>query len=155
MDGDGGYHDFDVTSTFSSQFAEGKMYGWRIGEDITEGMFNSDGIIAWRSSEYNGSDLTSEPFTGFHSPELVVDYTPPATAPGDFDADGDVDGADFLSWQRGEVSTPPAASDLSDWQANYGPGTLQSGATGVPEPSSGVLLLLGSLLYARQRRHRS
>ena len=155
LDGDGGYHDFDVTNTFISQFAEGKMYGWRIGEDIPEGQFNSDGTIAWRSSEYNGSDLTSEPFTGFHSPELVVDYTPPATEAGDFDADFDVDGADFLAWQRGEVSSPPEANDLAGWQDNYGPGTLQSGAAGVPEPSSGVLLLLGSLFYARQRRHRS
>ena len=97
LDGDGGYFDFDVTSTFTSQFAEGKMYGWRIGEDITEGQFNSDGIITWRSWEYNGADLTTEPIAGFHSPELVVDYT-------------------------------------------------------VPEPSTTVLLLLGSLLCTRKRR---
>ena len=155
LDGDGGYFDFDVTSTFSSQFAEGKMYGWRIGEDIAEGTYNSDGVIAWRAHEYNGSDFIDPPITGHHSPELVVDYTPPATAAGDFDADTDVDGADFLAWQRGEVSSPPDTNDLADWQGNYGPGTLQSGATGVPEPSSGVLLLLGSLLYARQGRRRS
>lgn len=152
LDGDGGYFDFDVTSTFSSQFAEGKMYGWRIGKDITEGQGNSDGIIAWRTWEYNGVDLTTEPFTGFHSPELVVDYTPNLSA-GDFDADGDVDGADFLVWQRGEVSSPPDANDLTDWQTNYGAGAaLTSGVANVPEPSSGVLLLLGSLLFARLRR---
>ena len=151
LDGDGGYFDFDVTSTFSSQFAEGKMYGWRIGKDITEGVGNSDGIIAWRSWEYGGQDLTEDPFTGFHSPELVVDFTPSLTA-GDFDEDGDVDGADFLKWQRGEVSTPPAAADLANWQTNYGAGSSTLLAVGVPEPSSGVLLLLGSLLCARWRR---
>ncbi len=155
LDGDGGYFDFDVSSTFSSQFSEGKMYGWRIGEDITEGMFNSDGIIAWRSSEYNGSDLTTEPFTGFHSPELVVDYTPPASAAGDFDADGDVDGDDFLAWQRGDVSSPPDANDLNDWQTNYGAGgSTLSGVTGIPEPSSGILLLLGGFLTVRSKRDR-
>ena len=151
LDGDGGYFDFDVTSTFSSQFAEGKMYGWRIGEDITEGEFNSDGIIAWRSWEYNGADLIDPAVTGHHSPELVVDYTPSLTA-GDFDEDFDVDGTDFLKWQRGEVSDPPAAGDLANWQSNYGPGNSTALAVGVPEPSSGVLLLIGSLLCARWRR---
>ena len=154
LDGDGGYFDFDVTSTFSSQFAEGKMYGWRIGEDITEGTFNSDGVIAWRSWEYNGSDFIDPAITGHHSPELVVDYTPPATASGDFDADGDVDGTDFLAWQRGEVSSPPEASDLTDWQTAYGNGASSQLAVGVPEPSSGLLLLLGSLLSFRLRRDR-
>ncbi|MEO2046190.1 MAG: hypothetical protein ABGX16_06405 [Pirellulales bacterium] len=36
---------------------------------------------------------------------------------GDFDRDGDVDGADFLKWQRGEVTDPPSAFDLDVWQA--------------------------------------
>lgn len=40
-------------------------------------------------------------------------------ATGDFNADGDVDGSDFLSWQRGFGSTYDA-NDLTDWQANYG-----------------------------------
>lgn len=34
--------------------------------------------------------------------------------------DGDVDGRDFLVWQRGE--SPASAGDLADWQANYGSG---------------------------------
>lgn len=36
--------------------------------------------------------------------------------PGDFDLDGDVDGGDFLSWQRDNLSS----TDLADWQTNYG-----------------------------------
>jgi hypothetical protein len=35
--------------------------------------------------------------------------------PGDFDQDGDVDGRDFLLWQRN-----PSVGNLSDWQNNYG-----------------------------------
>ena len=151
LDGDGGYFDFDVTSTFTSQFNEGKMYGWRIGEDITTGEFNSDGIIAWRSWEYNGADLIDPAVTGHHSPELVVDYTPSLTA-GDFDEDFDVDGTDFLKWQRGEVSDPPAAADLANWQANYSDGNSTFVTVGVPEPSSAVLFLLGSLLFTRRKR---
>jgi hypothetical protein len=45
---------------------------------------------------------------------------PEPGVPGDFDFDGDVDGADFLVWQRGEVSNPPSQSDLDDWQAHFG-----------------------------------
>lgn len=39
--------------------------------------------------------------------------------PGDFDGDSDVDGRDFLKWQRGESSNPLSAADLSTWQIKY------------------------------------
>ena len=39
---------------------------------------------------------------------------------GDFDLDGDVDGYNFLKWQRGESPNPLSQSDLADWEANYG-----------------------------------
>ena len=52
-------------------------------------------------------------------------------ANGDFDGDGDVDGRDFLLWQR----TDKTPSGLSAWQANYGAGNLTALAA-VPEPTS-------------------
>jgi len=60
----------------------------------------------------------------------------PAGTPGDFDADGDVDGNDFLTWQR----TLGDASNLADWEANFG-ATSALAAGAVPEPAS--LLLTG------------
>ncbi len=65
--------------------------------------------------------------------------------PGDFDNDGDVDGNDFLAWQRGDSpngvsGVSVSAADLAEWQAAYAPLTAATGA--VPEPSS-VLLLVG------------
>lgn len=42
-----------------------------------------------------------------------------ATSTGDFDSDGDTDGFDFLSWQAGFANSYDA-TDLSNWQANYG-----------------------------------
>jgi hypothetical protein len=60
----------------------------------------------------------------------------PLTDPGDFDSDGDVDGRDFLVWQRN-----PSVGDLADWQANYGAGTLDAG-TSVPEPASCMVVSL-------------
>ncbi|MBL9164325.1 MAG: PEP-CTERM sorting domain-containing protein [Planctomycetaceae bacterium] len=76
----------------------------------------------------------------------------PASTPGDFDLDGDVDGADFLKWQRGESTTPFSAGDLEDWQANYGPGMLTATSVAVPEPSSLVLLILATVGGCVRRR---
>jgi hypothetical protein len=42
-----------------------------------------------------------------------------ATFPGDFDANGAVDGADFLAWQRG-FGGAYTAGDLPVWRANFG-----------------------------------
>src|SRR5690606_15049419 len=60
--------------------------------------------------------------------------------PGDFDADGDVDGSDFLIWQRDTT-----VGDLGDWEANFG--TMMAAGQGslrsVPEPASLMLLCIG------------
>lgn len=66
--------------------------------------------------------------------------------PGDFDNDGDVDGRDFMLWQRN-----PSIGNLSDWQTNFGAGPL-SAATAVPEPSTAVSLLSLALLGLARRR---
>ena len=73
---------------------------------------------------------------------------------GNFDQDNDVDGADFLVWQRGfgvtvgaEVSDGDANNDgkvddtnLQLWQANYGiQSPLLAAAATVPEPGTLVL----------------
>lgn len=71
--------------------------------------------------------------------------------PGDFNGDGDVDGRDFLSWQRGESPNSLSSSDLSDWQNNYGPGTFAA-ITAVPEPSVLAILLPGLLLCGMRFR---
>ncbi len=39
---------------------------------------------------------------------------------GDFDGDSDVDGADFLLWQRGGSPNGATAGDLALWEANFG-----------------------------------
>jgi hypothetical protein len=57
-----------------------------------------------------------------------------AEVTGDFDSDGDVDGQDFLVWQRGESPTPLSATDLADWQGAYG--VSPAAIAAVPEPST-------------------
>ncbi len=66
---------------------------------------------------------------------------------GDFDADGDVDGADFLVWQRNT-----SVGNLSDWQSNYGNSASLATATAVPEPSTCLLLSVGFLLACQLSR---
>ncbi len=69
--------------------------------------------------------------------------------PGDFDLDGDVDGADFLLWQREGISNGQA---LADWVGAYGTtASLGDASIAVPEPASGILLLLGALTVYRKK----
>lgn len=71
---------------------------------------------------------------------------------GDFDSDGDVDGADFLKWQRGESPDPLSATDLADWENNFGaPSALGGSSTTVPEPATAIILAL-AMLFAPCRR---
>jgi hypothetical protein len=67
----------------------------------------------------------------------------------DFDGDGDVDGRDFLAWQRGSSPNPFSAGDLALWQAAYNGGAL-SAVSAVPEPSALCLALLGLSLFVKR-----
>jgi hypothetical protein len=50
-----------------------------------------------------------------------------ATAPGDFDGNGVVDGSDFLAWQRG-LGGAFDAEDLATWRTNFGNGAQAAAA---------------------------
>jgi T5SS/PEP-CTERM-associated repeat protein len=88
---------------------------------------------------------------------LDVVYTPDSVllsvvgVSGDFDFDGDVDGADLLVWQRGGSPTPNSPGDLAAWKSNFGFGASAAAAATVPEPGA-ALLVLGGLPWAAWRR---
>lgn len=77
----------------------------------------------------------------------------------DFDGDGDIDGRDFLAWQRGESPAPLSADDLAHWQTNYGVKSLSalplppSPLTSIPEPSTGLLLFSFFFMLPRLLHH--
>ena len=72
---------------------------------------------------------------------------------GDFDLDGDVDGFDFLKWQRDQSPNPLSASDLADWEANFGmAASLSANSVTVPEPSSAALLIVIAAVSILTRR---
>jgi hypothetical protein len=72
--------------------------------------------------------------------QAMAGFEPPPSGNGDFDGDGDVDGRDFLIWQRGQSPNSLSAEDLAAWQENYGVGSLSAAVTAVPEPTVAVLL---------------
>ena len=83
---------------------------------------------------------------------------------GDADRDGDVDGTDFLNWQRSanssgdwsdgdfDASSFVDSDDLALWQAAYGGAAAGASSQVVPEPSTAILLLLGILVTLRRSK---
>lgn len=76
---------------------------------------------------------------------------------GDFDGDGDVDGADFLTWQRGGSPSPLSPGDLATWKANFGAAVTVNAAASVgavPEPTAlfSAMVALCGLGVWRSRR---
>lgn len=69
---------------------------------------------------------------------------------GDFDQDGDVDGADFLVWQRGVHS----AAQLAQWESNFGTSLGIAAAAAVAEPSAVAAALVGIAMLAFGERRR-
>ena len=79
----------------------------------------------------------------------------------DFDEDGDVDGSDFLTWQRSlgvddggdaDFDGDTDQDDLLIWQASYGQSAaLASSTVAVPEPSSFLLAMAALLSVGRYR----
>jgi hypothetical protein len=103
-----------------------------------EALTNVDAVSLLDVTDVTGGTLDG--FTVDFASGRSVSGSPPLE--GDFDADGDVDGADFLVWQRGIGGAAPDPAQLALWQQNYVQPTVS--AVGVSEP--GVMLLLVSAL---------
>jgi hypothetical protein len=121
--------------------------------DSASAAFNDDGQIAWRAT-----------FTDATTAILLT--TLPGTDPNaDFDDDGDIDGRDFLIWQRGfgltgqndntlgdaDFSGTIDGDDLIVWQDQYGGAPPLAAAAAVPEPAVILLLLPGVFAILTRR----
>ena len=78
-------------------------------------------------------------------------YTVLVSLPGDFNADGKVDGQDFLEWQRGYGSLYGPA-DLVEWETNFGASEAAQVAAVIPEPSSVLLVTMALVIGTTLRR---
>ncbi|NOY43212.1 MAG: matrixin family metalloprotease [Planctomycetes bacterium] len=83
----------------------------------------------------------------------------PTYAPADYDFDGDVDDADFASFETwfsvngnadADADGDTDGADFLIWQQNY-TGTLSPATAAVPEPNTAALMLLGVTLFASRR----
>ena len=78
----------------------------RPGENLLYDVMN--GLVFYRGYRYDISAVDLAMLTDMGVP--INDL------PGDFDLDGDVDGRDFLIWQRGGSPSVRGAIDLANWQ---------------------------------------
>ena len=101
----------------------------------------------------NGTlDLLLESFDALNSPGVFTadGSIHIAQEPGDLDNDGDVDGTDFLEWQR-SLGTIYDATDLSIWETNFGNAPLAA-TVSIPEPTTLTLSTLALLGMGYRRR---
>jgi hypothetical protein len=87
--------------------------------------------------------------------DLVVASAVPPPLPGDFNNDGTVDAADYITWRIG-LGTTYTDADFDLWRAHFGETNIASGAAAsfssnaVPEPTS--LLMLAPALFGFKLR---
>ncbi|MBA3482512.1 MAG: hypothetical protein H0T51_11915 [Pirellulales bacterium] len=104
------------------------------------------------TSDGGGSFLVNygvgSPFDDNHV--VLSNFLAGAGQSGDFDVDGDVDGRDFLIWQRGGSPNPLSTGDLALWRADFGAPAVAAGGA-VPEPTTLVLICLSAVTIRRSR----
>lgn len=118
------------------------------GADTYENLFSNvlrvmlrhdDGIPSAGGSPVDGS-------FGIDNIQLLSETT---SLPGDFDGDNDVDGYDFLFWQR-----QSSIGNLEDWEDNFGATQSSISSITTPEPSALIVLIVGLIAHSSTSRER-
>ncbi len=119
--------------------------------------------LTGNTASYLSLDLRT-PFTFLVLSEYVVDGTlsSPSATPGDYNADGTVDAADYTVYRdnlggdssalngNGSGGTTVVAADYTLWANNFG--NTASNSVAVPEPASFILMGFGLLgIFSRRR----
>jgi hypothetical protein len=132
------------------------VYLWRNGQPKPV-----EPILSWNDSDYTSGragvihNENDDNTIGVFRFATAQNTPLPDLVAGDYDYDRDVDGADFLLWQRDFGSTTNLAADgngdlvvdgldLDVWKTSFGTGATAVIAA-VPEPSSLVLLATAAL----------
>ncbi|MAT71534.1 MAG: hypothetical protein CMJ58_18660 [Planctomycetaceae bacterium] len=120
---------------------------------MADNTLDAHGSVTFRLNFTGGGGDSESPDSGHH---LFLDNVGvtglPVGLPGDYDGDGDVDGADFMEWQRNDAT----AAALTVWQDNFGSAALlgapEPAFLPVPEPSSVALIMIAAGACCRPRR---
>jgi hypothetical protein len=139
---------------------------WKIIDATTNA--GSTSFASLLNATFSNGTFTTSIGTGADLGDIFLTFTASSTAqPGDFDGDGDVDGADFVAWQTNFPKATGATlaqgdadgdgdvdgADFVVWQTNF-PFTPGPGASPVPEPTAivlGVCSAIGLLVLRRRK----
>jgi hypothetical protein len=144
------------TATTTTQYIATNLTSWVAATDGSTAYnyigatVNVESADQWLTILLGDSATTGPDRTGFSTIQIRAGGSQPPDE-GDFDNDGDVDGNDFLKWQRGQSPAGMTTTDLTLWRSNYGPNAVIA-ATGVPEPATGVMLVSICAVAAWSRR---
>jgi hypothetical protein len=143
--GGGVFHN-DTIDNLGTAYSEGSTVSATIGSNVYNWTISYTGNITF--SDADNSVISSITGAGTGNDVVLIGLSSQVSGtPGDFDTDGDVDGRDFLIWQRNT-----SVGNLGDWQTNYGTNGPLSAATAVPEPASALVALAGLALLSTIRR---
>lgn len=129
--------------------------------EIPLNTFDLTAGLSWANMHIGFAGNWSGAATVYVDRIALTDTTFVAPENADFDDDGDIDGADFLTLQRGLGTTTGAtlatgdangdgavdALDVTIWQAQYGTSASLAGTAVVPEPTTCSLLLLAATFF--------
>jgi hypothetical protein len=136
----------DTIDNSGTAYSEGSTISATIGSNVYNWTISYTGNINFSDADNSVISSITGPGTG-NDVVLIGLSSVVNSTPGDFDSDGDVDGRDFLVWQRNT-----SVGNLSDWQTNYGSSGPLTAATAVPEPASMLFGLAGLLAISAIRR---
>ena len=152
-----------TTFTGSNALAAGAANSFFAALDTSnEGVFSASYTL-----NFSDEDLSGAIGLGSLTLNLTGTVEVASIDTADFDGDGNIDGQDFLIWQRGYRLTSTATlgdgdangdgnvdeADLLVWQEQYGQPLGSVGAVTVPEPATGVLsIIMAGLVFASIQR---
>ena len=156
--GDGDYLDVAEVLSYADSVYGGINGSWSMSEYEHGGFLLADygdGQVVWVDDQTGDGDaLDLGEVTlfadGMTLPVGLVALVELYNA--DYDHDDDVDGLDFLKWQRGESPDPLSAGDLALWEDQYGSPPPLAAASAVPEPTTCTLTLAALCLAMSRRR---
>jgi hypothetical protein len=133
---------FQIILSLENEFDGSAFLGMGLSSDTRQGAFDVD-------------------FFAYKEGVIAPTLEPPALA-GDYNDDGNVDAADYVTWRNGgplenETQTIDAITpeDYDEWRAHFGAITVSNqvpAGDAVPEPASTVVLTMALILASLFRR---